>query len=160
KPFQLVKAETPVRDSLASTYYFHPNPSVRRVITIASPHRGSSFSNEYTQYLSRKLISLPKTLVENDQRLRRDNPGYFRDSPLSGVTDSIDSLSPRVPILSLMLTVPRAPWVQYHNIVGRLPNHDLLGRVAGDGDGVVPYTSAHMEDVASEIVIPADHLNV
>ncbi|HEV3418575.1 MAG TPA: alpha/beta fold hydrolase [Pirellulales bacterium] len=157
KPFQMVKAESPVRDSLANTYFFNPNPSIRRVITIGTPHRGSSYSNDATQWLGRKLISLPKALVQNEQRLRLDNPDYFGKLALIDVTTSIDSLSPRSPILPLMLTAPRAPWVTYHNIVGRLPHHDLLGRVSGDGDGVVPYESAHLDDVASEIEVAADH---
>jgi pimeloyl-ACP methyl ester carboxylesterase len=160
KPFQLVKAELPVRESLATTFYFHPNPSIRRVITLGTPHRGSSFSNNTTQWLGRKLIQMPKALVQNEQRLRRDNPDFFASPALIDVTTSIDSLSPHSPILPVMLTAPRAPWVSYHNIVGRLPHHDFLGRVTGDGDGVVPYESAHLADVASEIDVPADHSDV
>jgi pimeloyl-ACP methyl ester carboxylesterase len=160
KPFQLVKAEEPVHNALASTYFFSPNPSIRRVITIATPHRGSHYSNETTQYLARRLISLPKTLVQNEQRLRRENPDYFVASALIDVTTSIDSLSPRSPILPVMLTAPRAPWVTYHNIVGRLPRKDWLDRFNGDGDGVVAYESAHLDDAASEIEVPADHSEV
>ncbi len=160
KPFQLVKAEQPVREALAGDFFFKPNPSIRRVITIATPHRGSSFSNETTQYLARRLISLPKTFVQNEQRLRRDNPEFFNPAALIDVTTSIDSLSPRSPILPVMLSAPRAPWVTYHNIVGRLPRRDWLDRFSGDGDGVVPYESAHLDDVASEIEVPADHSDV
>ena len=130
------------------------------MITIATPHRGSNMSNDATQWLGRELISLPKALVQNEQRLRRDNPELFEKSALIDVTTSIDSLSPRSPILPAMLAAPRAPWVTYHNIVGRLPHRDLLGRVTGDGDGVVPYASAHLDDVASEIEVPADHSDV
>ncbi len=160
KAFQLVKAEEPVRDALASTYFFGPNPSIRRVITIATPHRGSNFSNETTQYLARRLISLPKTLVQNEQRLRRENPDYFIAKALIDVSTSIDSLSPKSTILPVMLSAPRAPWVTYHNIVGRLPRKDWLDRFTGDGDGVVPYESAHLDDAASEIEVAADHSEV
>ncbi len=157
KPFRMVKADDTLRNSLANEFFFQPNPSIRRVITIATPHRGSSFSNDTTQWLGRELISIPKALVQNEARLRQENPNYFVKQALIDTTTSIDSLSPRSPILPLMLATPRGPWVTYHNIVGRLPRHDLLGRVTGDGDGVVPYTSAHVDDVASEIVVPADH---
>ncbi len=34
------------REELLQEFYFRPNPSIRRVITIATPHRGSGFSNE------------------------------------------------------------------------------------------------------------------
>ena len=39
---------------LARVVYFHPNPSVKRVITIGTPHRGSDFANDYTRWLSRR----------------------------------------------------------------------------------------------------------
>jgi len=163
KPCRLVKAEVPVRESLENTFYFQPNPSIRRVITIGTPHRGSYFANDATQWLGRKLIEMPKALVQNDERLRKDNPDFFLKTALIDVTTSIDSLSPHSPILPVMLTARRPPWVTYHNIVGRLPHHDLLGRVTGDGDGVVPFESAHLEvgnEVASEIEVPADHSDV
>jgi hypothetical protein len=44
-----------------------------------------------------------------------------------------------------------------------LPHRDLLGRVTGDGDGVVPFESAHLEvgsEVASEKEVPADHSDI
>jgi hypothetical protein len=141
-------------------YYFHPNPSIRRVITLGTPHRGSYFSNDTTQWLAKKLIEMPKALVQDEQRLRHDNPDLFATPALIDVTTSIDSLSPHSPILPVMLTAPRAPWVKYHNIVGRLPRHDFLGRVTSDGDGVVPYESAHLDDVASEVDVPAEHSDI
>jgi hypothetical protein len=35
-----------------------------------------------------------------------------------------------------------------------------LARGSDDGDGVVEYASAHLEDAESEIVVTADHVNV
>ncbi len=160
KPFRQIKADDGLRTTLAQEFFFQPNPSIRRVITIATPHRGSSFSNDTTQWLGRKLIELPKALVQSQQQLRRENPNYFQAGALVDVTTSIDSLSPRSPILPLLLGAPRAPWISYHNIVGRLPQHDLLGRVTGDGDGVVPFESAHLTDAASELIVPSDHTEV
>jgi pimeloyl-ACP methyl ester carboxylesterase len=160
KPFRMVKADYSLRGTLGQEYFFQPNPSVRRVITIATPHRGSSFSNDTTQFLARKLIALPKAMLQNEQWLRRENPDYFLKNALIDVTTSIDSLSPQSAILPVMLGTPRGPWITYHNIVGRLSRRDFLGRVAGDGDGVVPYGSAHLDDVASEIIVPADHTEV
>ena len=58
---------------------FQPNPSIRRVVTIGTPHRGSTFSNQTTQWLLGKLIHLPQTLVNSQQKLFRDNPGAFPD---------------------------------------------------------------------------------
>ena len=52
---------------------------------------------------------------------------------------SIDSLAPDSPILPVMLAAQRAPWVRYHNIVGRIPDKGLIGRVVGGSDGVVSF---------------------
>jgi hypothetical protein len=43
-----------------------------------------------------------------------------------------------------------------------VPFHSIIGdRGRGDGvkgsDGVVPYTSAHLEGAQSEVIVPSDH---
>jgi hypothetical protein len=53
--------------------------------------------------------------------------------------------------------------VSYHNIVGRDPNEGWRKYIVGDGDGVVPLTSARLDDapqLRSQIIVPADHSNV
>ena len=159
KPLDELKATPELKTGLAKTFYFEPNPSIRRVITIATPHRGSNFANDTTRYLGRKLISLPSSLVQGAERLERDNPNYFREGKLLEVPTSIDSLAPDSPILPVMLTVPRGPWVKYNNIVGLLPSQSWYDKLVGEtsGDGVVPFSSAHLDDVESEIVVDADH---
>src|SRR6185436_19575031 len=94
KPFTLVKASDEVRQSLADTYFFRPSASIRRVITIGTPHRGSTFANDTTRWLGSKLITLPALLVRGRQQVERDNPGVFRPTNLIDVPTSIDSLSP------------------------------------------------------------------
>ena len=75
-------------------FYFQPNPSIRRVVTIATPYRGSTFSNQTTQWLLGKLIHLPKMLVNSQQKLFRDNPDAFPGDSLLRIDTSIDSLAP------------------------------------------------------------------
>ena len=73
---------------------------------------------------------------------------------------SIDSLAPESPILQVLYECSPAPWVKHHNIVGLVPDEGFIGSVAGDGDGIVDYESAHLEAVQSEIVVAADHVSV
>jgi triacylglycerol esterase/lipase EstA (alpha/beta hydrolase family) len=75
RPFAELNADPETRARLASTVFFEPNPSIRRVITIGTPHRGSSFANDYTRWLGRKLITLPTSLIQVKTRVVRDNPG-------------------------------------------------------------------------------------
>jgi hypothetical protein len=140
--------------------FFQPNPSIRRVITIGTPHRGSDFANDYTRWLGRKLIKLPKMLVQTKTRLLRENPDLFRDTEVLTIDTSIDSLSPESPVLPVMLRARKPHWVKYHNVVGVISKKDLLGRISESGDGVVSFDSAHLEDVQSEIVVDADHIHL
>ena len=59
-----------------------------------------------------------------------------------------------------MLAAPAGPWVKYHNIVGVIPDKGILGHVVGEGDGVVSFASAHLDNVDSEIVVNADHTSI
>jgi pimeloyl-ACP methyl ester carboxylesterase len=160
RSFDEVRATPEIRQGLANVLFFHANPSIRRVITIGTPHRGSSFANETTRYLGRKLITLPQQLAAGQQQLYRDNPDVFRDKTLLNVTTSLDSLAPDSPILPVMLTARRPPNVKYHNIVGVIDRPGFIGRLAADSDGVVSSQSAHLDNVASEIAVNADHTRV
>lgn len=158
RPFQLVKATDETKRDLADTFFFRPNPAVRRVITIGTPFRGSKMANSTTRWLGNKLIKVPQMLIRHRQRLEKDNPDFFREpANLIDVDTSIDSLAPDSPILPVMLAAQRAPWVQYHNVVGHIPDEGLIGRVVGGSDGVVSISSAHLDNVSSEIEVNADH---
>jgi hypothetical protein len=158
--FDKINADPEVRRKLGETFFFQPNPSIRRVVTIATPHRGSTFSNQTTQYLLGKLIHLPETLVNTQQKLFRDNAGLAFPGSLLKVETSIDSLSPECPILPVMLAGRRAPWVTYHNIIGVAPSNFWMDRLLGQSDGVVSVSSARIEGCESELAVPADHMNV
>ncbi|GAB6165284.1 alpha/beta fold hydrolase [Thermostilla marina] len=160
RPIDELKLDPDTRKELEETFFFHANPSIRRVITIGTPHHGSEFSNETTQWLASWLIRLPKKLIQTQQRLFRENKDLLKPESLLAITDSIESLAPECPVFGVILAGHKAPWVVYHNIIGVLPQDKWIGRIAGEGDGVVQYASAHVEDAASELVVPADHVAV
>ncbi len=60
----------------------------------------------------------------------------------------------------MLLAARPGPWVSYHNIIGQVPEKAFLGHVSGESDGIVSLASAHLTDVDTEIVVPADHMNV
>ena len=160
RPFEELQADATTRERLARTVFFAPNPAIRRVVTIGTPHRGSEFANRYTRWLGRNLITLPEMMVRAGESLRRDNPDFFRDTELLSIKTSIDSLAPDSPILPVMVRSRRAPWTKYHNIVGVVPNDGIVRRISGEGDGIVSRESAEIDDVDSELTVPADHLTV
>jgi pimeloyl-ACP methyl ester carboxylesterase len=148
------------RFKLVSTLFFKPNQSVRRVITIGTPHRGSEFANDYTRWLARKIIKLPKLAITAGNRLAAQNPRLFKDTELLTVANAIDSLAPESPIFPVMMRAKRSPGVKYHNIIGVLENPSLFTGRVSRGDGVVEYASAKMDDVESELIVDADHTKI
>jgi len=160
RPFEQIEADPDVKEKLHYAFFFKPSPSIRRVITIGTPHRGSKFSNQTTQWLLGKLIRLPDVLVKNQQKLFRKNRGLFPDNSILKIHNSIDALAPDSPIFPVMLAAKRPPWVTYHNILGIMPDSWWLNPFTQDSDGVVSRASAELPEAASELVVRADHSGV
>src|SRR3954453_4931778 len=136
-PFAELKADPDTVRALANTYFFRPNPSVRRVITLATPHSGSPFANDLTRWAADKVITLPRKMLERQDELLVENKHYFRPNAPLDIKTSIDSLSPHSPLLEPLLAARPGPWVSYHNVVGREPNPGWSKYIVGEGDGVV-----------------------
>ncbi len=132
-----------------------PLPFVKTVVFLSTPHRGSFQSKAWNRGLVRWLISLPANIVQNSMEYF----DYMTDDVkklLGGkktVFTSADSMSPDNPVLRTLAETPLAPGVKGHSIIA----------VKGDGDpklgndGVVEYTSAHLEGMASEFIVRGDH---
>ena len=162
-PFADLKADPDTQRALATTFYFRPNPSIRRVVTLGTPHRGSPFANDITRWAGDELIALPHKMLERQNALLTDNRNFFRPNAPIDVKTSIDSLSPDSPVLPTLLNATPGPWVTYHNVVGHDPHPGWRKYIVGDGDGVVALTSARLDNMPqleSQIVVPADHMNV
>jgi triacylglycerol esterase/lipase EstA (alpha/beta hydrolase family) len=158
--FDQLRASEEEKKRLASVLFFHPNPSIQRVVTIATPHRGSDYANDYTQWLGKKLIQLPSGVIEVTNSLIRQNPDIFRDTELLITKTSIDSLNPDSPIFPVLLRSRRAPWVHYHNIIGMIENSSWFSKDTMESDGIVSFASAQMEDAQTQIVVQANHGSV
>ena len=71
-----------------------------------------------------------------------------------GKLDSIDSLSPRQPTLHILAALPFAKGVTVHSIIG---DQGKPGPLELSSDGVVPYSSSHIDAAASEKIVHAGH---
>jgi len=157
EPPEKLRGPEDARSRLVSNLVFKPNQSVRRVVTIGTPHRGSEFANDVTRWLASRVIRLPQMVMATSQSLLQENPDFFRNTKLMTTANAIDSLAPDSPIFPVMLRAQKAPGVKYHNIIGVLEKPGFLARRTGPGDGVVDYASAKMDDVESELVVNAEH---
>lgn len=161
--FAELKADPDTVRGLATTYFFRPNPSIRRVVTLGTPHRGSPFSNDVTRWTANEVIKLPHKMLEGQEQLLAQNHHFFRHNAPVDIKTSIDSLSPNSPLLPPLLAAQPGPWVSYHNVVGHDPNPGWRKYIVGDGDGVVALASARLDNapqLRSQIIVPADHSSV
>lgn len=162
-PFAELQADDDVKRTLANAYFFDPSPSVRRVVTIGTPHRGSQFANSTTRWLGHKLITLPAHMLQGRQELLKLNKGFFRPNSPIEISTSIDSLAPDSPILPVLLAAQPGPWVSYYNVVGHEPDLGWRGWFTEEGDGVVSLASARLDNMPQlkeQVVVPSDHVNV
>ncbi len=136
-------------------FFFQANPSIRRVITIATPFQGSKASNNVTQWFGKTVIKLP----ENVRSVVAPNELLTKQSLLK-VQTSIDSLSADHPIFDVMRQKRQESTVHYHNILGELDAPDWWKRSVAAGDGVVTTTSARLEHCDSEITVPSEHTTI
>lgn len=145
------------REALNDAFEWKPDPSVHRIIYVAVPHRGSNFTDNPAGRLGRLLTSVPQPFQEFYTRVSAANPGAFTPAYAelgSGKLNSVSSLSPRQPTLRILAGLPYAQPVTTHSIIG---NRGKSGRLANSSDGFVPYQSSHLDEAASELVVPAGH---
>ena len=133
---------------------FDPAPFVRRVIFIAVPHRGSAVAKSWIGRVGASLIRLPATLVRRNIQIITDllKSKEIDADHIPGGT-GIDNLRPDDMMLQLLGSLKMAPAVPFHSIIG---NRKAQG-IPGGSDGIVPYSSSHLDGAESEIVVKSGH---
>ena len=154
-PFNSLKLHPDTRTKLERLFFFNPMPCVRRVVFIGTPHHGSNLSPSLPARLVSQLIELPKSLMATAKEASREDPDLLTALHFNRIDNTIDLLAPQSPALELLAARREPQRVHYHSIIG-----EAYGTGKDSTDGVVPYTSAHLDSVDSEITVPANHLNV
>jgi pimeloyl-ACP methyl ester carboxylesterase len=157
EPFDTVDLDPNLKQTLKSMMFFDHLPYVKRVIFIATPHRGSPMADQwYTKILS-GMVSLPtaisdttETVVSKGALLTPSAASSFtRKSP-----NSLMLLSPSSVFVQATNKVPLRQDIPYHSIIGTR-KRATVG--AGTSDGIVPYESSHLDFAKSEILVPYGH---
>jgi pimeloyl-ACP methyl ester carboxylesterase len=134
---------------------FEARPEVRRVVYIATPHRGSRLDRGSIHLVGARLVRVPDPLrAAHDRLVMRNEPTFFREHFRRGLPTSIDELEWGSPILTGLHELPTAPVVKVHSIIAVRPDSPPTART----DGLVAFESAHLEPVASEKVVSSAHL--
>ena len=141
------------RHSLSNWFAFRPFPGVRRVIYLATPHRGSYRISNFVERWGQRLIHLPGTLVNLGEDLAKENPTVLDWARPSRFPTSVDQMKPGCRFLKVMGSIPLAPEVKSHSIIAVQDDVAL----SDAKDGVVAYHSAHLDETESELVVTSGH---
>lgn len=147
------------RETLRNMIYFQPIPEIRRVLFCATPHRGSKIVEHPAAKLVGDLIQVPTQLLLLSTEIITKSAHALTPAGLEFARDSrtsIDQLSGEAWTTAEFLNKPLNPAVTYHSLIGIKRGPEVPFEETGDG--VIPYTSAHIEGVASELVVkPSQH---
>jgi pimeloyl-ACP methyl ester carboxylesterase len=152
KPFEQVRLPEDDREMLRDVMFVKPLPFVRRVLFLATPHRGSYLAGpQIVRRLAQRLVSLPSDVVRVGADLATLNPTGALASGRVGT--SIDNMSPGHPFIRALAGIPVSPGVTAHSVIAV----DDDGPLEDASDGVVKYPSAHVGGVESELVVRSPH---
>ena len=153
KPLDQLRVSKQTRTLLQEGLFVTPVPEVRSVIFIATPHRGSFVAGSWIAHQIARLVTLPIGLTKALTDVVQGNTDALRMNRGVGGFGSVWSMTPRNPALLALAAIPIAPDVTAHSIIAVQGN----GPIETGNDGVVTYQSAHLEGVASELVVRSGH---
>jgi pimeloyl-ACP methyl ester carboxylesterase len=155
RPFEELAGDPDDRDLFRQAVFFEPRPEVRRVVFIATPHRGSRVDRGHLQRLGTRLVRIEEPLrAAYGRLLERNGPAFFEGRLRAGLPTSIEELEWGSPVLTALAELELAAGITAHSVI--VDHRDPPQ--AGGSDGLVSYDSAHLDGVASETLVSAGHL--
>ena len=153
-PPEELDLDVETRDLLTHALMIKPLPFVRRVIFIATPHRGSYQALGILGSFASWMVNLPGRFTKMSvDFLTLQRKGIFLGPASDRLPTSIDNMNPTNRFIVALSAIPIADGVVANSIVGV----DGGGPPAEGGDGVVKYSSAHIEGAESEKVVNSPH---
>jgi len=146
--------DVPTRDLLRSNFFFKPLPCVSRVIFISTPHRGSYQNTSFVQNLLNRFMSFPSDLMEASANLVKLKDTLNLPPALrNGVPTSLNGMATDNPFMLTLADIPVAPGIKANSIIA------IKGKdePPNGADGVVQYTSAHVDYAESEFIVRSGH---
>jgi len=144
------------RELLRKGLFLEPLPEVSRVVFISTPQRGSFVAgHDIIADLVRRLVTPPSALAGVQADLAR-NPDAAK---VGFVPTAVDNMSPGHPFILALQAIPVVPSIRAHSIISVEAKYWSDGSFNSEqgNDGVVMYSSAHIEPVESELVVRSPH---
>lgn len=154
KPLAVLRMAPASKDLIQRSYFFEPLPFVERVVFLSTPHGGSYIAGSWVAHQLARFIQLPVDLTQAFADIAvGDREAVAVQNSETLLPTSVDNMTPGNGFIRVLRELPIAPGVKAHSIIA----------VQGEGpletadDGVVEYTSAHLPDADSEVVVPSGH---
>lgn len=153
KPLAELDLDPEQRAVMERSTFFTPLPFVKRVVFIATPHRGSYLTLQRLGRWAAGLVQLPNTVSQVTFDFVARNRDHLLIRDLDRPITSIDNMTPGNPFLKTLSSLPVAPGIAAHSIIAV----EGTGPAYQGADGVVKYKSAHLSGVESERVVRSPH---
>jgi pimeloyl-ACP methyl ester carboxylesterase len=156
EPIESIQLDEDDKAFLKDIFYFEHLPFVKRVVFIATPHRGSSLADKWFTKIGSSMVNLPGTVssVSSDLfQLSQDQLAVDLKEVSKRTPNSLDHLSPSSNFVVTMNKVPMQADIPYHSIIG--VRKSKTG--PGSSDGIVPYESSHLDFAVTETLVPSGH---
>lgn len=166
---ELCSLLSPEELKLAEDYAVLPAlPFVHRAVFMAVPHKGSEMAQWSIARLGSRIVHLPQTLLDkvpvffemllklnedDEEEVRRlRSIGGLGESSSKAFT-GLNDLDPDSLFIRALGSSRIKEGVIYHSIIGDQERADHTG----GSDGVVPYSSSHLDGAASEVIVRSGH---
>jgi hypothetical protein len=154
KPLEELEISPEAKEILKRSLFYEPLPFVERVIFIATPHGGSYVAANWIGSLARRFISISDTLMEPLEELLAADAYTEAARSMKNVPKSIDNMDPKNNFIKILGSIPVSSDVSAHSIIAVKNPKDPREKWV---DGVVSYSSSHIEGVTSELVVHSGH---
>lgn len=152
-PLDQLTIEPETRELFRRSLFVTPLPFVKRVVFIATPHRGSCQAALRLGRLSSWLVTAPSDLTRRTLAVMTQNQDELLVQKLEKLPTSVDNMNPSHHFIKTLASIPVAEGVKAHSIIPVLGT----GPLSGGNDGIVAYDSAHTDGVESELVVRFGH---
>jgi triacylglycerol esterase/lipase EstA (alpha/beta hydrolase family) len=131
---------------------FEPVTAISRVVFVSTPHRGSFVAGRGIAHFIAGLVRAPLEVARISGHVRDAQHDLPSELSGGGLT-SVANMDPTNPFSQRLTTTAFGAGVHVHSIIS----------VSGSGDpktgndGVVEYSSAHLDEAESELIVPSSH---
>lgn len=158
KPPDKLSFSEKTRRMLAGMLLFKPVQHISRVIFVSASHRGSNDAVGFWGRLGASVVGSPVADEEVYAEAIAQARPEAREHSRNRLPNSIDLLDPDSLFLEKVNSLPTAPGVPYHSLIGDRGKGGYLDKTKpSSSDGLVPYWSSHMDGARSERIIPSGH---